>query len=154
MKRNSTAKMPDRCVVFGCDNSNSKECRERGVSLHRIPYWNDDNPIAKRRRKQWVDFVCTKRANFQASKYSAVCNQHFKAEDFERPISTLPGFSGKLINTLRRDDVGIVAVPSIFKMPTLVEAETETTAISPKSKRRSRKHRMVSYHWICSTLRQ
>ena len=142
VKRNPTSKMPDRCVVFGCNNSNSKECREKGVSLHRIPYWNDDNPIAKRQRKQWVDFVCMKRAHFQPSKYSAVCNQHFKAEDSERPISTLPGFSGKLINTLRRDDVGIVAVPSIFIMPTPMEA---TTAMSPRSKRRSRKHRMVSY---------
>ena len=99
--------MPDSCVVFGCNNSNSKESREKGVSLHRIPYWNDDNAIAKRRRKQWVDFVRMKRANFQPSKFSAVCNQHFKPEEFDRPFSTLPGFSGKLINNLRRDDVGI-----------------------------------------------
>ena len=76
-------------------------------------------------------------------KYSADCNQHLIAEDFERPISTLPGFSGKLVNTLRRDDVGIVSVPAIFTAP--VESETEASAISPRSKRRLRKHRMVSY---------
>ena len=123
MKRNPTSKMPGRCVVFGCNKSNSKECREKGVSLHRIPYWNDDNPIAKRRRKQWVNFVSMKRAYFKPSKYSAVCNQHFVALDFERPIPKLLGFSGKLINTLRRDDVGIVAVPSIFIAP--AESRTE-----------------------------
>ena len=121
---------------------NSKECREKGISLHRIPYWNDDNPMAKGQRKQWVDFVCMKQAPFQPSKYSTVCNQHFKAEDFEQPISTLPGLSGKLINTLRRDNVGIAAVPSIFIMPAPMEA---TTVMSPRSKRISRKHRMVSY---------
>ena len=65
---------------------------------------------------------------------SVQSNQHFKAEDVERLISTAPGLSGKLMNALRRDDVGIVVVPSIFKMPTLVEAKTETTAMSPNSK--------------------
>ena len=138
--------MPDRCVVFGCNNSNSKEFREKGVALHRIPYWNDDNLVAKRRRKQWVCFVRLKRTNFQPSKFSAICNQHFKAEDFERPFSTLSGFSGKWINPLRRDDVGIVAVPSIKNL----RVESPETDGSQRSKRGSRKHRMVSFFLLKS----
>ena len=141
MWQNRNSNMPDRCVVYGCNNSNSKECKDRGVSLHRIPYWNDDRPIAKRRRKQWIDFVRVKRANFQPSKFSTICSQHFRSEDFERPFTTLPGFSGDLKNVLRRDGEGIIAVPSIFTSP--VDANS-TTTMSPDSKRKSRKHRMVS----------
>ena len=50
----SSKKMPERCVVYGCDNTaNSKQ----GISLYRIPYWDDSREIDVRRRKNWLDFI-------------------------------------------------------------------------------------------------
>ena len=49
------AKMPMRCVAGGCSNT-------PGTALHSIPYFGDDRPQAKERRKKWVDFVKQKRA--------------------------------------------------------------------------------------------
>ncbi|XP_046864281.1 uncharacterized protein LOC124458281 [Xenia sp. Carnegie-2017] len=61
--------MPDRCAVFGCSNrANSAE----RISLHRIPFYGDERPEAKRRRKIWVNFVARKRARWTPTKYSAV----------------------------------------------------------------------------------
>ena len=62
----------------------------RLISLHTIPYFNDDRPEAKRRRKIWVDFVKAKRV-FVPSKASTLCSAHFMPEDYERRFSVLPG---------------------------------------------------------------
>ena len=51
--------MPHRCVVGGCSNVTSLE---NGVALHMIPFYGDEHPEAKKRRKRWVDFVKQKRA--------------------------------------------------------------------------------------------
>ena len=51
-------RMPKRCVAAGCSNvSNLKE----GISLHKLPFYDDDRPEAKKRRQKWVDFVRLKR---------------------------------------------------------------------------------------------
>jgi hypothetical protein len=50
--------MPFYCVAANCTN---KACLKDGISLHNIPYFNDEHAEAKRRRKVWVDFVCAKR---------------------------------------------------------------------------------------------
>ena len=46
---------------------------DRGIFLHRIPFFGDSRPEAIKRRKKWVDFVKTKRAR----KYSTVCSLQF-----------------------------------------------------------------------------
>ena len=51
--------MPERCVVAGC--SNIKDVTNR-ISLHLIPFFDDDRPEVKRRRRKWVEFVNRKRA--------------------------------------------------------------------------------------------
>ena len=54
--------MPNRCVVRGCSNvANAAE----GISLHFIPSAGDERPKAKKRQKQWVDFVRNKRAKWE-----------------------------------------------------------------------------------------
>ena len=70
--------MPDRCVVFGCSN---RANAEKGISLHRILFWSDEHPEAKR-GKIWVNFVATKRAKWTSSKFSAICSEHFNTEDY------------------------------------------------------------------------
>ena len=46
--------MPDRCVVGGCSNIPDAE---KGIALHKIPFYGDDRSEAKARRKKWTDFV-------------------------------------------------------------------------------------------------
>ena len=65
-------------AVGGCSNV---PCTEKSISLHRIPFWGDKRPEAKKRRKRWVDFINTKRAKWEASH---VCSMHFTSESFER----------------------------------------------------------------------
>ena len=73
--------MPKRCVAAGCSNvTNLKE----GISLHKLPFYDDDRPEAKRRRKKWVDFTRLKRMKWQASQSSVLCSEHFRREDFVR----------------------------------------------------------------------
>lgn len=43
------AKMPSRCVAGGCSNTPDLE---KGIGLHSIPYFGDDRPQAKKRRKK------------------------------------------------------------------------------------------------------
>ena len=61
--------MPTRCVAAGC-------------GMHFIPYYGDERPEPKRRRKKWVDFLKQKRARWEPSKTSVLCSVHFKPEDF------------------------------------------------------------------------
>ena len=71
--------MPTRCAAAGCGNvKNPKE----GISMHFIPYYGDELPEPKRRRKKWVDFVKQKRARWEPSKTSVLRSLHFKPEDF------------------------------------------------------------------------
>ena len=35
--------MPVRCVVYGCGNINDKGSKEKGISLHHIPFWEDES---------------------------------------------------------------------------------------------------------------
>ena len=94
--------MPFYCVAANCTN---KACLKDGISLHNIPYFNDEHAEAKRRRKVWVDtvdFVCAKRL-FVPSKTSTVCSDHCRTEDYERQFFSLPGLGKpnylKLIKT-------------------------------------------------------
>ena len=93
--------MPDRCVVFGCSNQADAE---KGISLHRIPFWNDERPEAKRRRKIWVNFVATKRANWRLSKLSAICSEHFVPDDYKYLVE-IPG-TRNYMPRLKKDDPG------------------------------------------------
>jgi hypothetical protein len=91
--------MPFDCVAANCLN---KACLNDGISLHNIPYFNDEHAEAKRRRKVWVDFVCAKRL-FVSSNTSTVCWDHCRTEDCERQFFSLPGLGKpnylKLIKT-------------------------------------------------------
>ena len=80
----STAKkMVNRCVAANCSNKSSLSL---GISLHTIPFFNDDRPEAKRRRKIWVDFVKAKRClwtfeGFDAM-FSALFTRRLRAKVF------------------------------------------------------------------------
>lgn len=139
--------MPDRCVAFGCGNENGHDCKARGISLHKIPFFEDERPVAKRRRKLWVDFVRTKRAKWDPSKHSVICSQHFKPDDFASPTVSLPGFGGHMKAVLKRDDIGISVIPSVQTVVTTDKKEERAGEYSrprPTTKTTStREHRRV-----------
>ena len=72
--------MPDKCIVFGCNNRPSKT---EGISLHPIAFEGADEPEKRKRRKKWLVFVKSKRAHWEPTKYSAVCTKHFRDDDYE-----------------------------------------------------------------------
>ena len=104
--------MPKRCVVAGCDNIGDKE---KGLSLHIIPYSGDERNEARKRRKKWVDFVKLKRAKWQPSQYSIICSEHFKPDDFSRRFSRIEGQSFVGNNVLKRDEFGICVFPTVMR---------------------------------------
>ena len=117
------------CVAANCTNkANLKD----GISLHTIPYFGDERPEAKKRRKIWIDFVKAKRV-FEPSKSSTLCSNHFKPEDFERRFHILPGQTKPNFQKLRADDLGVFVFPSIHATPKAKQERLPTT--SPRSRR-------------------
>ena len=103
--------MPKRCVVAGCGNVGDKE---KGLSLHIIPYSGDERNEARKRRKKWVDFIKLKRTKWQPSQYSIICSEHFKPDDFSRRFSRIEGQSFVGNNVLKRDEFGICVFPTVM----------------------------------------
>ena len=108
--------MPDRCVVAGCSNISDPE---KGIALHKIPFYGDDRREAKARRKKWTDFVKLKRDKWTPSASSALCSCHFAPEDFTRRLSF---GSLKCQRTLIKDEIGVLPVPK-FQRNTWGEEE-------------------------------
>ena len=73
--------MPKRCVAVGCSNERNVE---EGIFLHKLPFYGDDRPEAKKRRKKWVDFAQLMRVEWEPSHSSVLCSEHFDREDFVR----------------------------------------------------------------------
>ena len=114
--------MPNRCVVWGCDSfPNLRE----GIFLFGIPYFGDERPEAKRRRKIWVKFVDTKRKNFVPSKGSSICSKHFQPDDFTIRFALLSGQGKPMIPRLKRDDLGVCVFPTIQSGATADEHVSE-----------------------------
>ena len=136
-------KMPDRCVVYGCDNTANVE---KKISLHRIPYFDDQCPEAKTRRKSWVDFVGRYRDKWQATKNSVICSEHFKKEDYCNMFSSVEGQSETVTihPRLKRDSIGICVVPSVHK------PKEVTATISERSRRMVKK---VITFWLKLAIR-
>ena len=69
-------KMPDKCIVFGCNNSPNKEKDSPSSSFF---LRTDDKEKWKRRKK--ID-AKLKHAHWKPTIYSAVCSKHFLDEDY------------------------------------------------------------------------
>ena len=65
--------MPKRCIVWNCSNVADKT---QNIAIHVIPFYVNDRPIAKSRKKQWVDFVREKRGEkWIPSGHSVICSR-------------------------------------------------------------------------------
>ena len=103
--------MPNRCVVAGCSDILDTE---KGIALHKIPFYSDDRSEVKARRKKWTDFVKIKRDKWTPSASSALCSYHFTPEDFTRRLS----FGNlKCQRTFPKDKIGVLPVPKFSVIP-------------------------------------
>ncbi len=103
--------MPARCILPTCNNNPDKE---RGIALHPIPFFDDDRPEAKRRRKKWIKFIKSKRGDrWQPTKHAVVCSRHFTKDCFTRQIF-VPGRTPRLVT----DEIGVVPFPKILEFET------------------------------------
>jgi hypothetical protein len=138
--------MPFYCVAANCKNKSSLK---DGISLHVIPYFNDERPETKRRRKRWVDFVSAKRV-FTPSKSSTICSAHFTPDDYERRFFSLPGLAKPNYQKLKTDEVGICVFPTIHAPSPTPKAKDVASMKSQTTSARSK--RMVSEHCLCHNL--
>ena len=96
--------MVEKCVVYGCSNSNNKQ---KGISMHKIPSDSDLRAEVRRRRQRWIKFVNQTRKHWTPGKTSSICSEHFKHEDFTRP------FNSDLKRALREDEFGVCVWPTV-----------------------------------------
>ena len=127
--------MPERCVVYGCNNTASTT---KGISLYRIPYFDDTRPEAKSRRKKWASFIQRKRDKWQPSASSVVCSQHFTEDCFEYGSDTVEKYK---VPKLTRDEIGITAVPSLLP---------KATSLASERTLRKQQREKVCQHYILS----
>ncbi len=120
--------MPERCVVYGCNNSSSSK---KGISLYHIPYWEDNRQLAQSRRKKWLDFIRRKRDKWTPSFGSVVCSEHFTEDCFEYGSNTVEKYK---VPKLKRDDIGITAVPSVLSKASEVETSARASRIQRRGK--------------------
>ena len=102
--------MPEVCVAAGCSNQKDEV---KGISLHVIPFLEDDCPEAKRKKEEMVDFVKQKRGKWEPSKRSVICSVHFKPEDFERRFVLGEPGGKSMPRWLRKDEFGCCVFPTI-----------------------------------------
>ena len=113
--RHTFTRMPSRCVAGNCSNEPNIDL---GIVLHAFPFYSDDRPTAIARRRQWADFVKVKRVNWEPTASSRLCSAHFKPEDFMRRFHYVQGLGQAVMPRLIRDEVGVVAVPTVHATPT------------------------------------
>ena len=95
--------MPERCVVFGCNNVRSKE---KVILLHPISFYGKSESEKQKGRRKWIDFVKSKRAHLEHTEHSAMCSEHFTEEDYTNR------FADYLVRRLKRDEIGVCVFPS------------------------------------------
>ena len=50
-------KMPEKCVAERCSNVADPK---KNISMNKIPFFGEECPIKKKRRKRWINFVLFK----------------------------------------------------------------------------------------------
>ncbi|XP_048585684.1 uncharacterized protein LOC116611738 isoform X1 [Nematostella vectensis] len=114
--------MSNRCIVFGCGNVPSQK---EGISLHLIPFYGDDRPEAKSRRRRWIDFVKGNRV-WKPGTTASICSKHFLPNDFPNV------YAGEVRKKrLKVDDFGVSVWPTVH-----MRRKDEETA--PQTKRTQR----------------
>ena len=131
--------MPNRCVVGRCESFPNKE---KGILLHKIPFYGDPRPEAIRRRKRWVEFVKLTRAKWTDTAGSVICSRHFTPDNFKRRFYFIEGQGKPCMPRLVEDDLGCVGYPTIlYPPPDSDEEENEEKGARVIVEQSSRKRR-------------
>ena len=54
------------------------------------------------------------RDKWRPTEKSSICCKHFMEDDFQWRFRSLPGMSGSFIPRLKRDEIGIISVRSVY----------------------------------------
>ncbi|KAL7632618.1 UNVERIFIED_CONTAM: hypothetical protein RMT77_017056 [Armadillidium vulgare] len=86
--------MPDFCSASGCNNStDNSQCREKGVSFHHFPLKD------KNRLSEWLKHI--NRSNFNPTKHSVLCSEHFDNKFFVyQPFTNRRQLSSEAVPTI------------------------------------------------------
>ena len=123
--------MPERYVIFGCNNVRSKE---KGILLHPISFYGKSESEKQKGRRKWIDFVKSKRAHLEHTEHSAMCSEHFTEEDYTNR------FADYLVRRLKRDEIGVC----VFLSKHARCVSSHQAADKPESERSKRKVRYFS----------
>ncbi len=113
--------MPERCVVYGCSNTASKD---NGIFLYQIPFWDKNTSEAVKRRKKWIDFVRQRRDKWMPTCSSVVCSTHFTEECFEYGSATVDEYK---IPRLKSGEFGVCVCPTLQTNQVVGHTESERT---------------------------
>ena len=102
--------MPQKCVVGDCSYVRSSE---NGIVLHMIPFYSNESPEAKKRRKRLIDFLRRKHAGWDPSKSLVICSKDFKKDDFVRNYALITDKQAQSLPYLVRDSFGFTAYPTV-----------------------------------------
>lgn len=86
------------------------------IAIHAIPFYGDNRREAKKRRRKWVNFVKSKRGQWEPTKHSVICSKHFNKEDFVRVFSVEGEKVPRMIPKLKTDDFGVNVYPTIHSI--------------------------------------
>ena len=114
--------MPKQCVVYGCSNVADAS---KGIFIYQIPFWDDNSPVAVRRKKRWLNFVWRRLDKWTPSSLSVVCSKHFTDECF---IYSSESVEKYMTPRLRRDEHGICVFPTIDTNQLTANAKSERTS--------------------------
>ncbi|CAB4030462.1 THAP domain-containing 1-like [Paramuricea clavata] len=114
--------MPKRCVVYGCSNVADTN---KDISIYQIPFWDDNSPVAVRRRKIWLSFVRRRRDKWIPTSSSVVCSKHFTEDCFVYGSESVEKYNTP---RLKRDEHGIRVFPTVDTNQLSGSAESERTS--------------------------
>jgi hypothetical protein len=115
-------KMPKRCVIYGCSNVADTN---KGIAIYQIPFWDDNSPVAVRRRKIWLSFVRRRRDKWIPTSLSVVCSKHFTEDCFVYGSESVEKYNTP---RLKRDEHGICVFPTVDTNQLSGSAESEHTS--------------------------
>ena len=95
------------------------------IGLHKFP---EDNDSERKKRRHWIAFVRTKGPKRSPTDASRICSQHFKADDFESRLITIPGTAFVSRAVLKKDAYAVPSIQSQKAEPSNVDNDISSAA--------------------------
>jgi len=79
-----------RCVVPNCKSYRNRKGQDRGIKFHKFP----SNKKLRRQLRYCIKLI----SEFKINKYTTVCSNHFKTEDY---VITSYSYTGEFIQNIQ-----------------------------------------------------